>query len=327
MAAGVAILVLVSAGRLGGPGEQAMLDAAREIVGPSTISMDAIDSVPADDDAVLLADMLAVDALVEVIWPDAADDRAQLRVFVRRHQTWINRDITFRAVDAGVDRGRTVGFVFGAMIPQALEKNPTNVSTSAAENPWADAASPDTASAAPPRDRPTPRAIAPSEPGSRPFALEAYATTAATTGLVLFGGGIGARWSAPNRWSFGAIVDARTGDVDGADARMLDLRAAAAVGREIRLGRGLELHPRMEMFMTRSAVSRPAAPDVTVARWIPGIAAAVELGWWLTSSTSMALMSGVDAHAHEARVVVGDEVVGQVPRLRGFVRFGVRVRF
>lgn len=107
---------------------------------------------------------LQVPGAVAIVWPPNAAT-AQARISVRRDGQWIERQVDFRPTDAVVERGRAVGFVLSAMLPE-LRRD-----FSAKATPTPTAAPPSRAAPPPPEHaaRPSPMhreppAAAPSPP-------------------------------------------------------------------------------------------------------------------------------------------------------------------
>ncbi|MGH7434868.1 MAG: hypothetical protein ACRENE_04270, partial [Polyangiaceae bacterium] len=100
---------------------------------------------PGDADALAVEQRTHATAVFELTWTDVNHRQALLRAHIGKTGRWVERTVGFRTADAAAERGRTLGFASGSMLPQ----------TAAGE--------PDEASAAPPSRDATPK---PRPPGS-----------------------------------------------------------------------------------------------------------------------------------------------------------------
>lgn len=314
----VAIVVFVAAAHGGSTATAAMMTAAKQTLGPSAnVALHPVEEIPPDDDAALYGDILGSDAVVEVTWPDEKFGRARIRVYARRRAVWIERDVTFSASDAEPERGRTVGYAFAAMMPDAISESvPTPPSPS--ETGLTPVPSP------PASPLPGPRAdVAPLRRTYSPFiALDLRGAALYASSASLLGGGFAARWLAARGWSFGASVDVRRGSLGS--LAVADVRAAAGVGVRTALAGAVELALVVDLVVTRLSLTR--GNDGSVARWIPGFALGPELHWLTTPAIGVVLAPALEIAAGQALVTVGGVPAERLPVLRWTVCAALRVR-
>ena len=118
---------------------------------------------PGDADALAVEQRARATAVVELTWTDVNHRQALLRAHIGKTGRWVERTVGFRAVDADSERGRTLGFAAGSMLPQ----------TAVGEQ--------DDGPSAPPLSEATPRLRA---PGSSPPPLPEAAAAASPEDLA-----------------------------------------------------------------------------------------------------------------------------------------------
>lgn len=322
MSDALAIVVLVTAAHRTTAATTAMVAAASQTLGvDSRIMLDAVEQIPADEDAALFVDMIGSDAIVEVTWPDEKFGRARVRVFARRRAVWIEREVQFAAGDAEAERGRTVGYAFAAMMPEAMT-GPTSA-------PPLDPAP----ASAPTTDPEKIPPMASASRGSRADLGVARVQSPATVALDLRGGtlgaartsmfavGVAARWLAPRTWMVGAAVDVGRGSL-GAFA-VSDTRFALSAGARKQLARTLELSMILDLTIARTSVNHDSDARV---RWIPGTAVGPELHWALAGPIGLAIRAAVDVVPWPTIVTVGGATVEALTPFRWSVSAAIRVK-
>jgi hypothetical protein len=274
---------------------------------------------PSDAEALSLAERVRASALVEVRWADSSRNKATLRVHVPQSSQWLDRLIEFSDADAPPERGRTLGFAFGAMISQvqhAEEAAPQPPPAPPAEGGQA---------MVPPARRESPRR----------FGVEAAAVGRLGIGgdAEGVGGGAGFRWYIVPEFALRAGGDVRTGNVPSARATSLAVEAGAGVGwrpfvssarRPYELGFRADFLL-MALNLTRTSAS--TATTTTATRWINGADLVVEAGWFPLASVGLVGAAGVETAFGDTNVYVGTVRVATIPVWRAVGELGVRVLF
>lgn len=312
MAEPVAIVVLIAAAHGASPATSAMIVSAEETLG-AHVALHAVEEMPADDDAALLGDMLGSDAVVEITWPEQKFGRARIRLYARRRAMWIEREVTFAPGDAEVERGRTVGYAFAAMIPEAIATSEADVVVEPAARPIV-VAPPRKAAPALVRDVVT-------EPRPPRFTLEVRGNGLYGGAATLLGAGLAGRWLAASPWSLGAGIDLRRGLLGPVvlSSVRISIGAAARVSLGPRVDVALGLDLAAEYLSSRLG-------DATATRWIPLAIVAPELSWFALDSLALVLAPYAEVAAGPAVVTIGGAEIGRLPAVRIGLTAGVRWR-
>ncbi len=274
----------------------------------------------ADAEALVVGQRVRARAVVRVVW---TDDKATARldVHVEPSPDWAHDELRFRAADAPIERGRTVGFAIASMV-QRLE---------AAHEP----------SPAPPPPSAPPGSSPPPEPQAEPpppptrspsaRAFEAFAGGAAAFGGAAtgYGGTLGGRWFPLERVGLRVVTAARFGSIDAASAS--DRVVLVGGGVVVRLARwgalGVEARSDFVVIFARATRSYPTG-DVSQSRQpVGGADAAAEASFWLSSRTALTASAGGELAFGPTYVNVGGAQRAEIPSVRALTEIGVRVGF
>ena len=311
MAAALTLIVLVAAGEANDRATLAMERAARGALAPDT-RLEIREARGAPSDAEALADerRAHADVVAEILWSDPTHRRATLRLHFAGSSRWIDRSIGFAASDADAERGRTVGFALLSMLPETPPATPI------------------------PTPTPTPTPIPPGSPDHLPSAL------VEVTGLGAIGGdanGLGAAGGA--HWFALRPLSLRVGGgvLAGSLARVQGTTTTAFASA------GLSLHPwravpdrpfglsvRVDYLVLRQSITHFSPDDpspATLARWLSGVDAAVEVEWLFAKDVGALLGAGIVDVFDATFVDLRDVRVATIPPVRGFAEAGLRIRF
>lgn len=310
------VVVLIAMGDAQETSTRAMTATAQESLEPGAIVLVQEGATGSDADIAQLANTLRADAVAVVTWPQVDRTRAHLHVYGARQANWYDRDLTFNASDATVERGKALGFAIAAMVP------PRPVETSPGE--------PSDARAAPAE---VPLSSPASGPGRR-IALDLVATGSA--GIGGSGGGVGSdltgRWRLLSAFSLCMGGGLRFGEIADAQASTTALRLKTGVAwRTLRTAgeRPVTLGLRSDLLATLQFVSRTLSVgrESGGSRWMPGADLLVEGAWYFTPATAFVGAVGGEVAFGTTRVFVGDVERATIPNLRMVGEVGVRARF
>lgn len=351
MASSVVVVIVMVTADLGDPSTGAMTASAQRAIGPdATIVVRGVEVLPADGDAVALETSLRADAVIEVSWPGAAHDRVHLRVHVRTKQpAWADRDLVFQPSDVPIERGRTIGFAIGSMMPvRAKEEPPPTPSPVPIEPlpvPEVAPPPPPPAPTPPPPPPPplastkivvppsSPPASSPSPSGHR-FGFDVAAL--GSFGIGGFAGGLGGElggrfWLTP---AIAAVArgSAARGDIEIAQATATTLRFAAGLSVDLLADaptRTFALDVDATVGVNRHSLSRNAVGEQASAgnRWVSVIQLRAEAVWWFLPQTALVPSLGVELAFGATQVHVDGAAVATIPWSRGVAALGLRTRF
>jgi len=159
MSAAAVLAIIVAAGEAQNPASTALLEAARQSLGPTT-SIRLVEATDSTNARVIhLERDLGAKAVVVLTWKETAHLHAVLRLHVSLADRWTTRIIAFASEDTLTERGRTLGFAVASMAPESTDR--------AASRDRARPSNEPPPSIAPPRQAEQP-APASSAPGSGP---------------------------------------------------------------------------------------------------------------------------------------------------------------
>jgi hypothetical protein len=134
-------------------------------------------ATPGDADALAVEQRVHATAVIELTWTDENHRQAVLRAHIAKTGRWVERTVGFRTADAPIERGRTLGFAAGSMLPQTAAGEPeetpaTAPSGDATPSPRAPGSStppsPEAPTGASPEDLGTPPVPSPKPPEPAP---------------------------------------------------------------------------------------------------------------------------------------------------------------
>lgn len=324
MGASVVVVVIVAVGELGTPSSNAMIAATRDALGKDAVVLVEPVQSPSDEKAAGVGLEVNVGAIATVTWPGSDHARVQIHVRLVAEKRWIDRDLTFASNEPLPERGRAAGLTIASIV-SASATTPPPLSTPN-EVPKT---LPTTTDAAP---RPTPR-IAVAEPLARSSPrLAVDAVVAGTLGIAGpasgLGADLGARLGFPDRVVFRGSVGVRYGTVAAASATSSLLRLAAGAGVPVWQRGDVTVSIQLGVVALRQTLSRATAraSTETKSRWLGGADALVDLEWRVAGPVALAVDGGLELALGETRVVVGDDLVATIPRLRAVFAVGLRFR-
>jgi hypothetical protein len=119
MSGPLTLVVLVAAGQGSDTTTEGVVRATRQALGGDAhVEVRETRAAPTEADVADVQSSTASDAIAEVRWTDARHDRASLLVLVNATGRRVRRTIAFRASDAPMERGRTLGFAVVSMLPE-----------------------------------------------------------------------------------------------------------------------------------------------------------------------------------------------------------------
>lgn len=315
MAAGVVVVVIIAASESSSPASDAMLTAARDALGEGALVLVHPQAMPVSDDAASnIGEKVSAGAVVTVTWP-SDHTSAKLHVRVVREKRWVDRDLTFGAGDALAERGRAVGLEIASVVAteaKPAEPVPPPVVT---EPP-----------SAPPRvEAPAPR---PTVRASSGPLLDAAFASILGGNAGAFGGVFRPGFELAELARVRAVLGIGFGSISAASASSSTIRLGAGAGIVALRAGAWTGAVHIDALALRHGASR-VAPDGSLEqqhRWIGAVGTLVDLDWRTSRHVGMFLDAGVELALGSTRVIVGDEVVGTIPRLRAVLDLGVRVR-
>jgi hypothetical protein len=297
------VLVLVANGEAQTPAVEALARAVRGGLGAGAVVRVREAAPPASEEA--LGDAADDASTVAAIhWLDSERMHASLRIRVAGSRQVIERELVFSAVDAPEERGRTLGLLIVALVPEP----------------------------APPV--PVPVAERPAEPRAGPprFSLAAGATAA--VGMGGRGGGLGGTAAAGlrlgTRWELRLMGLARAAEVSEAQASSRTLGAGVGVDVQA-LAQHLPwpaLRIRFDALLCHQSLSHFSMDDpapVRQGRTLPGGHLMAELSWPVSGGASLTLAGGAEALLGTIDVSVGGETVTALAPMRLLIEAGLRV--
>jgi hypothetical protein len=353
VASSVVVVIVMVAADLGDPSTGAMTASAQRAIGPdATIVVRGVDVLPADGEAVALETSLRAEAVIEVSWPGSAHDRVHLRVHVRaKEPAWADRDLVFQPSDVPIERGRTIGFAIGSMVPVRAKEEPppTPVPVPVEPLPSPEKAPPPPAAPTMPPSPPTPVGTSkevlppslppasPPSPSSHRFGFDLAAL--GSLGIGGFAGGLGGElggrfWLTP---AIAAVArgSATRGDIEIAQATATTLRFAAGLSIDLlpllpsASTRTFAVDVDATLGVSRLALSRNAVGEQASAgnRWVSVVQLRAEAVWWFLPQTALVPSLGVELAFGPTEVHVDGAAVATIPWSRGIAALGLRTRF
>lgn len=292
------VLVFVASNELHTPATDAMVASTRAAIGGGVVLVQ--EGAPPDSEALGTGEALHADTVVEVTW--TADHRiAHLHAHARGQPKWIDRDLSFAAVDDPGERGRAVGLAIAAIVPPEQPPPPPSTSPSATTSLHA------------------------SVDAAIQGALGSSEAAGGLGGLVAFRLGIG------DYWTLRAHIGARFGDIDDGDKDYPLSIVHGGLGASVEAiheGR-FALAVQMDGMIVRQSVARPRVEGgyEQHARWVPAADLLLDGSWSLGPRMSLFSAIGGEISFGETRVVVGNEELDSLSRFRGIMLLGVRLRF
>jgi hypothetical protein len=352
VASSVVVVIVMVAADLGDPSTGALTASAQRAIGPdATLVVRGVDVLPADGEAVALETSLRADAVIEVSWPGTAHDRVHLHVHVRaKEPAWADRDLVFQPSDVPIERGRTIGFAIGSMVPVRAEEEPpaTPPPVTTEPLPSSERAPPPTPPPAPTpppsppppvastKDAPSPALppAAPPSPRSARFGFDVAAL--GSFGIGGFAGGLGGElggrlWLTPGIAAV-ARGSAARGDIEIAQATATTLRFAAGLSVDLLSGastRTFALDVDATLGVDRHSLSRNAVGEHASAgnRWVSVVQLRAEAVWWFLPQTALVPSLGFECAFGSTEVHVDGASVATIPWSRGIAALGLRTRF
>lgn len=310
------ILFLVHQGEAGAPATTAMLAATEKALGAgASVLVREAEPFPADDAVAGEADVVA-----EVTWTTKP---VSAHLHVHTKPGWLDRDIGFATTDSATDRGRTVGFVVAAMVP---EFEPTPLP--APPPP-------------PPPFVPVVSTVSPERPpdvspkGPRPsarFVVDAFGALGSAMGTGVGVGGGGAFGVQPSPWiGVGVRSDLRVGELVGF-GRTTAFRVGAGVALSTHVAAPFALALRLDVAALRVAVTRTGVAGATtsgdsLSRWVPDVTLVGEVVGRLGGDAALYGAVGPEVALGTTKITLNGAEVGGLPRVRVSAAVGLRVRF
>lgn len=311
------ILFLVHQGEAGAPATTAMVAATEKALAGATVTVREADPFPADDVVAGEADVVA-----EVTWT-AKPVSAHLHVHTK--PGWLDRDIGFATTDSALDRGRTVGFVVAAMVP---EFEPTPLAPPPPPPPPPPFTPLPTT---PPPDR-GPEAGAAPRPAHTRWVVDAFGALGSAIGTGLGVGGGGAFGVQPSPFVGVAVrSDLRVGELVGF-GRTTAFRVGAGVALSTRVAAPWAVALRLDLAALRLGVTRtrvagaPTSSD-SLSRWVPDVALLGEIVGRLGGDAALYAAVGPEFALGTTTVTLNGAEIGALPRVRVTAAVGMRVRF
>lgn len=312
------VLVVVLSSDAQSPGTISMVSTARAALAGATVVVQETSVPPSDDQALKAGKSAKADAVVVVTWPDAGSHaHVHLRVF--SEPKWADRDLSFGAADAPTERGRSVGLTIAAMVP-----------IEGATTPPRPAEKPETTE--PPKDEVTPPAPPALKPKERPRAhleLDAAGLGAfAFSGLAeAVGAELAVRVVIPELVTFRIGGGARFGEIEAIEGPLSTTRGTVGVVVHAGRSRGFEFGIGVDAGVVHHSVSHYGADGArqTQARFIGVGDLVFDSAYWF-DRVGIFAAPGVELALGETRVIVGSETVATIPRARGILLLGVRLR-
>ncbi|MBI2392396.1 MAG: hypothetical protein HYV09_22610 [Deltaproteobacteria bacterium] len=320
MAAPVVVVILIVASDAGSPATQTMVTTARAALGSAVVLVQEVPAPATDEQASKVGAQVHADAVVQVTWPAAQGDggKAHLHVRVFSQPAWTDRDLSFGSADAPTERGRAVGLAISTMVPV---ERPEPSEPKKPERPTELAATPaPTAPTTPTRTRP---------PAPR-FELDAAAL--GTFGFVGVangaGGELAARLAVPESFALRLGGGVRFGEMDEARASTSTTRLSGGVSVHAARVGALDVAVQVDALLLHHSVTRKASDGAHVARgrFVGAADLLGEASLRLGPRVSVFGAAGIELATGETHVVVGSESVATIPRARGIVLLGVRLR-
>ena len=281
--------------------------------------------LPADKDALALAEGARASVVVEVRWQDSSHHRVHLHMHTTDVPEWLDRDIEFAREDDPADRGRTLGLAIGAMVTQSTAPSDNSVSSegqgTAPEN-----------KPAPAGPSPAPiAAVSAAIPEIRhPFALTIEGTVGVSGGGdgAIFGGAFLTGWSPSPRLQVHVEGLARTTSLGSTGVRAVTLGAGAGIVWYALVARNVALGPRIDILALHDDVQVDGAPSAqTRTRWVPASDLTMQGEWRLSSYFAVSLALGAEVALGTARVFVGDQRIASLSPFRPMATLGLTLRF
>ncbi|HEY8076476.1 MAG TPA: hypothetical protein VIF62_20265 [Labilithrix sp.] len=287
--------------------------------------VDARHELPRDDDAIALAQASHANAVVELVWKDAAHKNLTLHFHAEGSPRFTDRQIAFEPSDGDAERGRTIGFALVSMLPESLTRPPPPLPKPPE----------------PPPEPPPPEAPKKKEEERRPedFVPERHAGALDLAGSMRagadatgFGATLGGRWDFAARFSLRAAAAVHAGKLDAADATSLFLTVGGgAVAKPLLASRArpLEVAIRADLLVQRMELDHTQSTGGTVsgARWSPAADLVVDGMWLFAGNLGLFAAAGAEAAFGETTVFVAGQPVATVAPLRLVAEAGVRVLF
>jgi hypothetical protein len=293
-------------------------------------------TLPIDAEADALAADVHAAMVGELHWEGATRERAILHVHVDHQPEWVDRTIDFQRADAPAERGRAIGVVLAAMLPNAGAASAGAAPTTAPGLPVVPSALP-------------PVPPSPTRPGETDQArlhdrslsterqprvgLGVSGMGSAGLGATNGDGGaaIDARWYAGSRVALRAVGELRFGTVSAAAAT--SLLAAAGIGAACRIlgSTGhLTLAVRGDLLGSYLRLTRDGPRTGALmqeGRWLPLVDAGLEGAWPLTSRFALVAAVSGEAALGSTDVLVDGAVTARLAPFRLSGELGGRVDF
>ena len=328
MAGPFTLVVFVALSDAADPSTSALLRVAQDGLGQATTTLRVL-ATPALSDADLLENLPAPKptAVAEVTWAEPQHLHATLHVHVEGASRWVDRQITFEAVDSPSERGRTLGFALLSMLPERQEEP---------EPPQPPPPPPPPPThIKPPPDVLPPRIPLPplTDPVTPKGAFEV--TGVASMGVGGYAGGIGAslsgRWSFARGWAVRLAGGARVGEIAPAAASTQAIFGAAGIAWEAPWRAGpLSVGARIDALVLRQELAHLDGDDpspVRQALWLMGADSLLEASFAFASSSGVFLAGGSEYAFGSSNVYLEGKQVAVVAPIRLVAEIGARARF
>jgi hypothetical protein len=335
VAAAPIIVIWMLASELSTAGTVAMTNAAREALGKDAELR--VQAAP-DPEGMRLSDVGTAAGTVRVSWDSSEHRRARLLVYLPASERWLDRELSFKADDPEVERGRALGFVVASIFLDAgAVPRPNSGSESARAPTRASQKSAQAANAGTRRASAPSTSLSPSPPPSGPdtspanAALTAAATIVGPGTATAFGAWLsGSRWIAGGLW-LGVAGQARLGEIPEARASSRFLAAGVnATWQFWHLSQNSWLGVRGSAAVAQLALSHFSSDDaVTVrrARVLPVFELALHAGYRLGVASALVLDFGAEMVPGSTDIYVRNERVASWSPFVGVVRLGVQTSF
>lgn len=343
MASPVVVILVLSADAQS-PTTQAMLTTSRAALAGAVVVVQEVALLPSDAQALKAGSAAHADSVVVVTWPDGGS-RARLHVRVLAEPKWADRDLTFSSGDAPAERGRSAGLTLATMLPaEAPTPLATTGGPAAPSAPAPSATTPSgptpssTAAAASPGSAAPPGSTASSGPSRARASRSHLELDAAGLGTFGFFGAAGAgggevalRLVLPELVTFRLGGGVRFGEiehqVESTELTTATTRVAGGIVVHAARVRALELGVEVDAAVVNHSVSHLGSDGTrhTQARALGAGGLLVDAAWWF-DRIALFGAAGVELALGETRVYVGNESRAVIPRARGIVLLGVRLR-
>jgi hypothetical protein len=259
-----------------------------------------------------------------------------MHVHIGRSPTWFDREIVFRRSDAAGERGRAIGVVLAAMLPEIeapREEAPRDEPPPAESPVAAEPSAPPTPPVATPPVAPAPTFVPRSEYAPRAgFGVSSLGSFGLGGPAAEGGGAVDARWFLGSRVALRAVGELRFGSLTAARAtsRTWIVGAGATLqivgGPRTRADLGLRADA-LASYLRVTRTSTSSGVDRQQTRWLPALDLAIEASWHVMPWLSVTIALGAEETVGTTDLIVDGVVVARLAPTRAFGELGIRLLF